>query len=110
MPYSTGTTLRVREFRGASKGQRAVDHNRRHGGVEPDPPYLRQRHPGGVRFPAHLGRAATAQPASTMRALRFDVGQRTTAANRRKIYNAAVAHRRMGLCGAAFNDAHMGTL
>ncbi len=55
MPYSTDTTLRVREFRGSSKSQCALDDHRCHGGVEPDPPHLRQRYPGGVRLQAHLG-------------------------------------------------------
>ena len=33
----------------------ALDDHRRHGGLEPDPPQIRQRHPGGVRLPPHLG-------------------------------------------------------
>ena len=32
-----------------------VDHHCRHGGLESDPPQIRQRHPGSVRFPPHLG-------------------------------------------------------
>ncbi len=56
MPYSTGTTLRVREFRGKSASptlwttiaaMEAWNLTRRKYG---------KRHPGGVCFPAHLGR------------------------------------------------------
>ena len=54
MPYSTLTTLRLR-----SSGQIGqpypVDHHCRHGSVEPDPPQIRQGHPGGVCLPPHLG-------------------------------------------------------
>ena len=68
MPYSTGTTLRVREFRGKSASRtlwttiaamEAWNLTRRKYG---------KQHPGGVCFPAHLGRAATAPAASTMQA------------------------------------------
>ena len=65
MPYSTGTTLRVREFRGKSASptlwttiaaMEAWNLTRRKYG---------QRHPGGVCLPPDLGRAATAPGAST---------------------------------------------
>ena len=66
------------------QSQRAVDDDRRHGGVESDPPHLRQRHPGGVRFQAHLG-GWPRQTSQHYAGVAFDVGQSTTAANRRKI-------------------------
>ena len=47
MPYSYGSTLRVREFRGSSASD-AVDHRARHGSVESHPAQLRQRHLCGL--------------------------------------------------------------
>ncbi len=70
MPYSTGTTLRVREFRGKSGQPGALDDHRGHGGLEPDPPQVRQRHSGGVCLPPHLGgRPRHPQPALRGRGL-----------------------------------------
>ena len=90
MPYSTGTTLRVREFRGASKGNvlwtttaamEAWNLTRRTYGSGIPVGYAFRRIWEG-------GHGTTSQHYA---GVAFDVGQRTTAANRRKIYNAAVA-------------------
>ena len=40
MPYSTGRTLTVREFRGKSKSPTLLDHHCSDGSVEPDPPQI----------------------------------------------------------------------
>lgn len=55
MPYSTGTTLRVREFRGSSKANVLWTTTAAMEAWNLTRPHLRQRHPGGVRFQAHLG-------------------------------------------------------
>ena len=62
MPYSTGTTLRVREFRGKSASPTLWTTI---AAMEAwNPPQIRPRHPGGVCFPAHLGgRPRHPQPA-----------------------------------------------
>ena len=54
MPYSTGTTLRVREFRGKSASPTLWTTI---AAMEAfNPPQIRQRHPGGVCLPPDLGR------------------------------------------------------
>ena len=61
MPYSTGTTLRVREFRGKSASPTLWTTI---AAMEPHPPQIRQGHPGGIRLPPHLGgRPRHPQPA-----------------------------------------------
>ena len=42
MPYSTGRTLTVREFRGKIEQPGALDDHRGNGSVEPHPPQIRQ--------------------------------------------------------------------
>ena len=70
MPYSYGSTLSVREFRGVIQRAGAVDHNARNGSVEPDPPPVWGGHPGGVCLQAHLGgRPRHGQPALCGRCL-----------------------------------------
>ena len=89
MPYSYGSTLSVREFRGSSNARvlwtttRAMEAwnltRRRYGaGI-----------PVGYAFKRiwEGGHGTTSQHYA---GVAFDVGQRSTAANRRKIYNAAV--------------------
>ena len=65
--------------------------------------------PVGYAFKAHLGggHGTTSQHYA---GVAFDVGQSSTAAKRRKIYNAAVRTGAMGLRGAAVDDTHLGTL
>ena len=65
MPYSTLHHPAAAGVPGQIGQPYPVDHHCRHGGVEPDPPQIRQGHPGGVRLPPHLGRVATAPAAST---------------------------------------------
>ena len=88
MPYSTGTTLRVREFRGSSKStvlwttvaaMEAWNLTRRQYGAGIPVGYAFKRIWEG-------GHGTTSQHYA---GVAFDVGQSTTAANRRKIYNAA---------------------
>ena len=90
MPYSAGTTLRVREFRGSSKSSvlwttvaamEAWNLTRRRYGAGIPVGYAFKRIWEG-------GHSTTSQHYA---GVAFDVGQRTTAANRRKIYNAANA-------------------
>ncbi len=90
MPYSTGTTLRVREFRGSSKStvlwttvaaMEAWNLTRRQYGAGIPVGYAFKRIWEG-------GHGTTSQHYA---GVAFDVGQSTTAANRRKIYNAANA-------------------
>ena len=52
MPYSYGSTLSVREFRGSSNARVLWTTTR---GMEPDPPPVWGGHPGGVCLQAHLG-------------------------------------------------------
>ena len=89
MPYSTGTTLRVREFRGSSKStvlwttvaaMEAWNLTRRSYGAGIPVGYAFKRIWEG-------GHGTTSQHYA---GVAFDVGQSTTAANRRRIYNAAV--------------------
>ena len=89
MPYSTGTTLRVREFRGSSKStvlwttvaaMEAWNLTRRSYGAGIPAGYAFKRIWEG-------GHGTTSQHYA---GVAFDVGQSTTAANRRRIYNAAV--------------------
>lgn len=89
MPYSTDTTLRVREFRGSSKSNvlwtttaamEAWNLTRRTYGSGIPVGYAFKRIWEG-------GHGTTSQHYA---GVAFDVGQRSTAANRRKIYNAAV--------------------
>ena len=89
MPYSTGTTLRVREFRGSSKSNvlwtttaamEAWNLTRRTYGSGIPVGYAFKRIWEG-------GHGTTSQHYA---GVAFDVGQRSTAAKRRKIYNAAV--------------------
>ena len=69
-PTAPAPPCALREFRGRIQQPGAVDHHRGHGGVEPDPPQIRQGHPGGVRFPPHLGgRPRHPQPALCGRVL-----------------------------------------
>ena len=94
MPYSTDTTLRVREFRGSSKS---------------NPPHLRQRYPGGVRLQAHLGgRPRHNEPALCGRGVRRGAEQhcRKSPQNLQR----RCADRGVGLRGAAVDDTHLGTL
>ena len=88
MPYSTDTTLRVREFRGSSKANvlwtttaamEAWNLTRRTYGSGIPVGYAFKRIWEG-------GHGTTSQHYA---GVAFDVGQRTTAANRRKIYKAA---------------------
>lgn len=90
MPYSTGTTLRVREFRGSSRSNvlwtttaamEAWNLTRRRYGSGIGVGYAFKRIWEG-------GHGTTSQHYA---GVAFDVGQNTTAANRRSIYNAAVA-------------------
>ena len=97
MPYSTGTTLRVREFRGSSKANvpwppsqmRLQDHR------EAMEAWNLTRRTYGSGIPVGYafkriwegGHGTTSQHYA---GVAFDVGQSTTAANRRKIYKAAV--------------------
>ena len=89
MPYSTGTTLRVREFRGSSKSNvlwtttaamEAWNLTRRTYGSGIPVGYAFKRIWEG-------GHGTTSQHYA---GVAFDVGQSSTAAKRRKIYNAAV--------------------
>lgn len=89
MPYSTGTTLRVREFRGSSKSNvlwtttaamEAWNLTRRTYGSGIPVGYAFKRIWEG-------GHGTTSQHYA---GVAFDVGQRSTAAERRKIYRAAV--------------------
>ena len=89
MPYSTDTTLRVREFRGSSKSNvlwtttaamEAWNLTRRKYGKGIPVGYAFKRIWEG-------GHGTTSQHYA---GVAFDVGQSSTAANRRKIYNAAV--------------------
>jgi hypothetical protein len=89
MPYSTDTTLRVREFRGFSKSNvlwtttaamEAWNLTRRTYGSGIPVGYAFKRIWEG-------GHGTTSQHYA---GVAFDVGQSSTAANRRKIYNAAV--------------------
>ena len=89
MPYSTDTTLRVREFRGSSKSNvlwtttaamEAWNLTRRTYGSGIPVGYAFKRIWEG-------GHGTTSQHYA---GVAFDVGQRSTAAKRRKIYNAAV--------------------
>ena len=60
MPYSYGSTLSVREFRGSSNAR----------SMESDPPPVWGGHPGRVCFQAHLGgRPRHGQPALCGRCL-----------------------------------------
>ncbi len=90
MPYSYGTTLRVREFRGSSKSSvlwttvaamEAWNLTRRSYGAGIPVGYAFKRIWEG-------GHGTTSQHYA---GVAFDVGQSTTSANRRKIYNTAVA-------------------
>ena len=90
MPYSYDTTLRVREFRGSSKSSvlwttvaamEAWNLTRRSYGAGIPVGYAFKRSWVG-------GHGTTSQHYA---GVAFDVGQSTTSANRRKIYNTAVA-------------------
>ena len=92
MPYSTGTTLRVREFRGSSKStvlwttvaaMEAWNLTRRSYGAGIPVGYAFKRIWRGAK---HHRR----QPAQDLQRRR--------------------GHRRLGLCGAAVHDAHLGAL
>lgn len=89
MPFSTGTTLRVREFRGSSSSptlwtttaaMEAWNLTRRSYGKGIHVGYAFKRIWEG-------GHGTTSQHYA---GVAFDVGQSTTSANRRKIYNTAV--------------------
>lgn len=67
MPYSTDTTLRVREFRGSSKANVLWTTTAAMEAWNLTRPHLRRRHPGGYAF-KRTGRVATARRASTTRA------------------------------------------
>ena len=91
MPYSTDTTLRVREFRGSSKSNvlwtttaamEAWNLTRRTYGSGIPVGYAFKRIWEG-------GHGTTSQHYA---GVAFDVGQRSTAANRRKIYNLSLIH------------------
>ena len=70
MPYSTGTDPDRAGVPGQIQQPGALDDHRGHGSVEPDPPQIRQGHPGGVRLPPHLGgRPRHPQPALRGRVL-----------------------------------------
>lgn len=88
MPYSTESTLLVREFRG-SRAAPPSDHHLRHGGLEPDPPPVWPGHPCGVRLPPHLG-GGHGTRSQHYAGVSFDVGQTTTAEHRTEIFNAAL--------------------
>ena len=62
------TTLRLREFRGKIGQPYPVDHHCCYGSVEPDPPQIRQGHPGGIRLPPHLGGRPRHPQPNTMQA------------------------------------------
>ena len=67
-----------------------MDHHRRHGGLEPHPAALRQRHPCGLRLQAHLG-GRPRHPSQHYAGVSFDVGQGQGSAARNAIWNAAKA-------------------
>ena len=109
MPYSTDTTLRVREFRGSSKSNvlwtttaamEAWNLTRRTYG---------SGIPGGVRLQAHLGgRPRHDEPALCGRGVRRGAEQhcRKSPQNLQR----RCADRGVGLRGAAVDDTHLGTL
>ena len=107
MPYSTDTTLRVREFRGSSKSNVLWTTT---AAMEAwNPPHLRQRYPGGVRLQAHLGgRPRHNEPALCGRGVRRGAEQhcRKSPQNLQR----RCADRGVGLRGAAVDDTHLGTL
>ena len=90
MPYSTDTTLRVRGVPRVQQEQRALDDHRCHGGVEPDPPHLRQRYPGGYAFKAHLGGGGHGTTSQHYAGVAFDVGSAALPQSAAKFYNDAV--------------------
>ena len=109
MPYSTLTTLRLREFRGKSASptlwttiaaMEAWNLTRRTYGSGIPVGYAFKRIWEG-------GHGTTSQHYA---GVAFDVGQSSTAAKRRKIYNAAVRTGVVGLRGAAVDDTRLGTL
>ena len=84
-----------------------VDHHCRHGSLEPDPPQIRQEHPGGVCFPAHLGgRPRHPQPALCRRGTRRRPETDPDRAHRH--LQRRPEHRGLGLCGAFEPDPHLG--
>ena len=97
MPYSTGDPAGAGIPR-LKTNQCAVDHHRCHGGMEPDTPYLRQRHSGGVRLQADLGRGGHGTTSQHYAGVAFDVGQRSTAAERRKDLPGRCSQRGSGAC------------
>ena len=109
MPYSTDTTLRVREFRGSSKSNvlwtttaamEAWNLTRRTYG---------SGYPGGVRLQAHLGGwSRHDEPALCGRGVRRGAAQhcRKSPQNLQR----RCANRGVGLRGAAVDDTHLGTL
>lgn len=87
MPYSTERTLTLREF-GKIREPGALDDYRRHGGMEPDPPQVRQGHPGGYAF-RRIWEGGHGTRSQHYAGVAFDVGQSLTQSRRTAIYGAA---------------------
>ena len=101
MPYSSGTTLRVREFRGSSKSSvlwttvaamEAWNLTRRRYGSGIPVGYAFKRIWEG-------GHGTTSQHYA---GVAFDVGQSLGSTARKKIYDTAVATGALGVCGNRF--------
>ena len=103
MPYSTGTTLRVREFRGKSASPTLWTT------IAAMEAWNLTRRKYGKSIPAHLGgRPRHPQPALCRRGIRRRPETDPDRAHRH--LQRRPEHRGLGLCGAFEPDPHLGAL